>query len=78
MIIVSTIYGSVWSGMEWSILPVKILTAMPWLLVGAVASVVLASRLSGDVRRIETSHRVRDAIFVAVAVGMAGAAAQLI
>jgi hypothetical protein len=78
VIIVSTIYGSVWSGMEWSILPVKIVTALPWLLVGAVASVVLASRLSGDVRRIETSHRVRDAIFVAVAVGMAGAAAQLI
>ena len=31
VIIISTIYGSVWSGMEWSVLPVKILTAMPWL-----------------------------------------------
>jgi hypothetical protein len=53
-------------------------TALPWLLVGMTASVVLVSRLSGDVRRIGRSDRFRDAIFLAIALGLAAAAAQLI
>jgi hypothetical protein len=63
---------------DWAFLPVKMATALPWLLVGVTASVVLVSRLSGDVRRIGTSDRLRDAVFLAAALGVAAAAAQLI
>jgi hypothetical protein len=63
---------------EWSFLPIRIATAMPWLLVGATASAVLASSLGGDVRRIDRSQRVRDALFLGIAVSLAAASAQLI
>ena len=63
---------------EWNSLPMWILTAMPWLLVGATASAVLASSLGGDVRRAGTPQRMRDAVIVGVAVGLAAGAAQLI
>jgi hypothetical protein len=63
---------------EWNSLPMWILTAMPWLLVGATASAVLASSLGGDVRRAGTSQRMRDAVIVGIAVGLAAGAAQLI
>src|SRR3954464_742627 len=63
---------------DWSFLPVKMATALPWLLVGMTASIFLVIRLGGDVRRMGTADRLRDAIVVAVAVGMAAAAAQLI
>jgi hypothetical protein len=63
---------------EWAYLPIKMATALPWLLVGMTASVILANRLSGDVRRIETSDRWRDALFLAAGLGIAAAAAQLI
>ena len=59
-------------------LPLKVATALPWLLVGATASVVLALRLHGDVRRIDITHRIRDAMFLAVALCAAAAAAQFI
>jgi hypothetical protein len=59
-------------------LPLKVATALPWLLVGATASVVLALRLHGDVRRIDMTHRIRDAMFLAVALCAAAAAAQFI
>ena len=62
----------------WSILPIGIATAFPWVLVGATASAVLASSLRGDVRRIDRSQRVREAIIVGIAVGLAAGAAQAI
>jgi len=62
----------------WSILPVRIATAFPWVLVGATASAVLASSLRGDVRRIDRSQRVREAIILGIAVGLAAGAAQAI
>ena len=63
---------------NWAFLPIKMATALPWLLVGMTASVVLVGRLSGDVRRIGRSDRLRDAIVLATALGVAAAAAQLI
>jgi hypothetical protein len=61
----------------WSFLPISIATALPWLLVGATASAVLASSLSGDLRRIDRSQRVRDAITLGIGVGLAAGSAQL-
>jgi energy-coupling factor transporter ATP-binding protein EcfA2 len=63
---------------EWAYLPIKMATALPWVLVGMTASLVLVVRLSGDVRRIGMSDRLRDAMFLAVALCLAAAAAQLI
>ena len=63
---------------DWSFLPTKMATALPWLLVGMTASIFLVIRLGGDVRRIGTADRLRDAIVVAAALGIAAAAAQLI
>jgi hypothetical protein len=62
----------------WSILPIRIATAFPWVLVGATASAVIASSLRGDVRRIDRSQRVREAIILGIAVGLAAGAAQAI
>jgi energy-coupling factor transporter transmembrane protein EcfT len=62
----------------WSFLPIRIATALPWVLVGATASAVLASSLGGDVRRIERSQRVREAIILGIAVGLAAGASQSI
>jgi hypothetical protein len=63
---------------DWAFLPTKMATALPWLLVGMTASVFLVIRLGGDVRRIGMADRLRDAIVVAAALGIAAAAAQLI
>ncbi|MBV9533141.1 MAG: hypothetical protein JO283_19260 [Bradyrhizobium sp.] len=63
---------------DWSFLPTKMGTALPWLLVGMTASICLVIRLSGDVRRIGMADRVRDGIVVAAALGIAAAVAQLI
>ena len=62
----------------WSFLPIRIATAFPWVLVGATASAVLARLLHGDVRRIDRSQRVREAIILGIAVGLAAGAAQAI
>jgi hypothetical protein len=62
----------------WSILPIRIATAFPWMLVGATASAVLAGSLRGDARRIDWSQRVREAIILGIAVGLAAGAAQAI
>jgi hypothetical protein len=62
----------------WSILPIRIATAFPWVLVGATASAVLANSLRGDVRRIDWSQRVREAIILGIAVGLAAGAAYAI
>jgi hypothetical protein len=61
----------------WSFLPVKILTASVWFLAGAAASAVLAGRMTGDVRRICKSDRVRDAVWLGVGLGLAVALAQM-
>ena len=63
---------------DWNLLPIRIATALPWLLVGATVSAVLASSLSGDVRRVDKSQRVRDMIVLGIAVGLAAGAAQVI
>ena len=62
----------------WSFLPIKIATALPWILVGATAGAVLASSLRGDVRRNDRSQRVREAIIIGIAVSLAAGAAQAI
>jgi hypothetical protein len=65
------------AGLGWGFLPVKMATALPWLLVGGTASAVLASCAGGDVR-IDKPHRLTDAIILGIAVGLAAATAQLI
>jgi hypothetical protein len=62
---------------EWNLLPIRIATALPWLLAGATASAVLASSLAGDVRLTDRSQRVVDAMFVGGALGVAAGSAQL-
>ena len=62
----------------WSFLPVKIVSALFWFLAGATASAMLASRISGDVRRFDMSDRVRDAAWFGVGLGLAVALAQLL
>lgn len=60
----------------WSFLPIKILTAFPWMLVGGTASAVLAILLGGDARRVGRSQRIREAIVLGVAVALAAAVAE--
>jgi hypothetical protein len=62
----------------WSFLPIKIVTALPWVLVGGTASAVLAILLSGDARRIDRSQRIREAMVLGVAVALAAAVAQCV
>jgi hypothetical protein len=63
---------------QWSFLPVRIATALPWLLAGATASAVLASSLGGDARSTNRSQRVVDAVFIGGALGVAVGSAQLL
>jgi hypothetical protein len=63
---------------DWSFLPINITTSLRWLLAGAVMSAVLATRLSGDVRRVDAHNRVRDALVLGIALGIAAALAQLL
>jgi hypothetical protein len=63
---------------QWSFLPVRITTALPWLLAGATASAVLASSLGGDARLTNRSQRVIDAVFIGGALGVAVGSAQLL
>jgi hypothetical protein len=63
---------------EWSFLPIRMATALPWLLAGATASVLLASLVGGDVRQTGKPQRARDAIIVGGGLGLATAMAQLI
>ena len=61
---------------DWSVLPIKIVTALPWMLVGGTASAILAILLSGDVRRIDRLERIREALILGVAVALAAAVAE--
>jgi hypothetical protein len=63
---------------KWNFLPIKIATALPWLLAGATASAVLASSLSGDVRLTNRSQRLIDAVFLGGALGVAVGSAALL
>jgi hypothetical protein len=62
----------------WTFLPIRIATAAPWLLAGAVASVLLAILVSGSVRKSETSRRIREALILGGGLGLAVSCAQLI
>jgi hypothetical protein len=62
----------------WKFLPVKIVSASFWFVAGATASALLASRITGDVRRTQISDRVRDAAWLGVGLGLAVALAQLV
>ena len=70
--------GSGAAAPEWSFLPVRMTTALPWLLAGATASVLLANLMGGDVRRSGARQRTRDAIVLGGGLGLAVALAQLI
>ncbi len=63
---------------DWSSLPIKLVSALPWMLAGATATVLLAFLLGGDVRRTDIRHKLRDAIVLGAGLGLAAAAAQLI
>jgi hypothetical protein len=52
-------------------LPIRIATALPWLLAGATASAVLASSLAGDARLTGRSQRAIDAILLGGALALA-------
>jgi energy-coupling factor transporter transmembrane protein EcfT len=52
-------------------LPIRIATALPWLLAGATASAVLATSLAGDARLTDRSQRAVDAIFLGSALALA-------
>jgi hypothetical protein len=59
-------------------LPVHIVTAAPWFLVGASFSVLLASRLDGDVRRVARADQARDAAVIGLGLAVAVVAALII
>jgi hypothetical protein len=63
---------------DWYFLPGKMETAAPWFLAGGTVSVVLAYFLGGDVRRTNSTQRVRDAAFLGISLGLASTAAQVI
>ena len=63
---------------EWSSLPIKVVSALPWLLAGAMVSVLSAFLLGGDVRRTDMHHKSRDAIVLGIGLGIAATAATLI
>jgi hypothetical protein len=58
--------------------PVKIATALPWVLAGAAASAMLAWRVGGDVRRTDLHARLRDAAWIGTALALAVLLAQLV
>ena len=58
-------------------LPVRVATAAPWFLMGASFSVLLASRLDGDVRRVARADRARDAAVIGVGLAVAVVAALI-
>lgn len=59
-------------------LPTRIATALPWFLAGATFSVLLVRRFDGDLQRVEWRHRLRDALTIAVGLGVAVAFAELL
>src|SRR5262245_13504208 len=59
-------------------LPIRILTAAPWLLAGAIVSVLLARRLGGDVRRTKLVDRLLDAAVLGGGLAAAAATAQVL
>ncbi|WP_301589125.1 hypothetical protein [Sabulicella glaciei] len=58
--------------------PSRVATAAPWFLVGASFSVLLASRLDGDVRRVTLADRARDAAVAGIGLALAVVAASII
>jgi hypothetical protein len=70
--------GTELGAIPWNFVPVRIITALPWLLAGATVSVTLAYMLGGDVRRTDKLQRVHDAIILGIGLGLAAASAQLI
>ena len=66
------------TGDDWTFLPTRFVTALPWMLPGATVCVILAWSIGGDVRRTDTGQRIRDAMVLEIGLGIAVAAAQLI
>ena len=66
------------TGDDWTFLPTRFVTALPWMLPGATVCVILAWSIGGDVRRTDTGQQIRDAMVLEVGLGIAVAAAQLI
>jgi hypothetical protein len=62
----------------WTFLPIRFVTALPWMLPGAAVCVILAWSIGGDVRQTDMRQRIRDAMVLEVGLGIAVAAAQLI
>jgi hypothetical protein len=58
--------------------PVRMLTALPWLLAGSTVSVLLANLMSGDVRQTGKPRRALDAVILGSGLGLAAALAQVI
>jgi hypothetical protein len=63
---------------DWTFLPIRFVTALPWMLPGATVCVILAWSIGGDVRRTDMRQRIRDAMVLEVGLGIAVAAAQLV
>jgi hypothetical protein len=61
----------------WSFLPIEVATASLWFLAGAATSAILADRIGGDIRRTQTSDRLRDAAWLGLGLGLAVMLAQL-
>jgi Protein of unknown function (DUF2384) len=61
----------------WHFLPARVLTAIPWFLAGATASVLIAFLVGGDLRQNDRASRLRDTATLAVGLGLAVALAQL-
>jgi hypothetical protein len=70
------IFASSIATQDWYAVPVRILSAFPWVLAGAVASTLLAFLLGYDARRTGMPDRVRDGLVFGFALGVAASFAM--
>jgi hypothetical protein len=66
------------AGVSWTFLPTKIVTALPWFVAGATASILLAYFLAGDVRRTKIPDRWHDALALGGGLGLAAGVSEMI
>jgi hypothetical protein len=74
----SVALGTLSAEEDWKFLPIRLLSAAPWMIAGATASVLLAWRIRGDVRRADRSRQAIDVAVIGLGLGVAAAVAQLI